>query len=213
MPFAHHCHCSYLKILAIILTVLTICFTATVAVQAAAGNTVRLRLVDANNSPVSRISLSAWQVNGPSAQATVYTGLDGTALLTLPPGKYYFTGDITNLKARAIYTRGLHNTNETTFYFISKPVVLGNKPENIVLTIDSADYINIVDIAKLQGFQLHISQKELGITANIRLGARHNSLRLYLPLRKEYIIQQVAGLSHMQWPIYATPGSQFILPY
>lgn len=213
MPFANRGHGFSGKITALILTILVICLTPAIAAQAAAGSSVRLRLVDVNNSPVARISLSAWPVNAPAAQATAATGPDGAALLDLPPGKYYFTGDVTELKTRAIYTKGLPNTKETTFYFISKPVVIGNKPETLVLTVDSAEYINIVDIAKLQGFQLHISQKELGITANIRLGARHNCLRLYLPLRKEYIIQQVAGLSHMQWPIYATPGSQFILPY
>lgn len=200
------------KIRYITIAVVTICFVQNPLVQAA-GNTVRLRLFDANKSPIARISLTAWQVNNTNAQGVVCTGLDGTVLFNLPPGQYYFTGNITELKTRTIYAKGLKNSNETTFYFISAPVIINNKPENVAFTIDSANYINITDIARLHGFKLHISQKDLGIGASIHLGADHNNLRLYLPLRMQYIVQQAEGISHMQWPIYAAPGAQFILPF
>jgi hypothetical protein len=66
MPFANHGHCFYLKIIATVLTILTVCFTTTGVAQAADGNSIGLRLVDVGNSPVARVNLSAWQVNAPS---------------------------------------------------------------------------------------------------------------------------------------------------
>lgn len=197
------------RILSFILTILFVYLLQGSVGQATAKNNVALRLVDVNMNPIAHVRLTAWRTNVFSPQNSAYTGLDGIASLKLPPGQYYFTGDITKLKNRAPYIDGLNNLATTTLYFISKPFSISNNKEFIALKIDSADYINLVDIAGIKGFQVHISQSDLGIETNVCLKANHNWLKLYLPTRMQYTIQNIDGILHMQWPIYAAPGLQF----
>jgi hypothetical protein len=201
--------CQSSRILSFILTVLLVYVFHGSVVQATANNNISLRLVDVNTKPIAHILLTAWRTNILSPQSSGYTGLDGKTSLKLAPGQYYFTGDITELKSRAPYAAGQNNLNMTTFYFISKPFIVSDNSECIELAIDSASYINLVDIAGIKGFQIQISQRDLGIETNVRLNANHNWLKLYLPTRMQYTIQKVDGILHMQWPIYAAPGLQF----
>lgn len=197
------------RILSFILTILFVYLLQGSIGQATAKNNVSLRLVDVNMNPIAHVRLTAWRTNAFSPQKSAYTGLDGITSLNLPPGQYYFTGDITKLKNRAPYIDGLNNLNTTTLYFISKPFSISDNIEFIALKIDSANYINLVDIAGVKGFQVHISQSDLGIETNVCLNANHNWLKLYLPTRMQYTIQKIDGILHMQWPIYAAPGLQF----
>lgn len=197
------------RILSFILTILFVYLLQGSVGQATAKNNVALRLVDVNMNPIAHVRLNAWRTNAFSPQKSAYTGLDGITSLKLPPGQYYFTGDITKLKNRAPYNDGLNNLATTTLYFISKPFSINDNIEFIALKIDSADYINLVDIAGIKGFQVHISQSDLGIETNVCLKATHNWLKLYLPTRMQYTIQKIDGILHMQWPIYAAPGLQF----
>lgn len=197
-------------LLAVVITILAIYSFQSPVVQAAVDNNISLRLVDIDNNPVARVNLKACRVNASYVQAEGCSDINGMIALKLPPGQYYFTGDITGLNNNPDYTAGLKNYNMATLYFISKPVAIGGNSGIIVLAIDNASYINIADIAGSKGFQVHVSQKKLGIETNVRLGANHNSLRLYLPTRMQYTIQQVGAL-YLQWPIYAAPGLQFII--
>lgn len=197
------------RILSFILTILFVYLLQGSIGQATAKNNVALRLVDVNMNPIAHVRLTAWRTNAFSPQNSAYTGLDGITSLKLPPGQYYFTGDITKLKNRAPYIDGLNNLATTTLYFISRPFSISDNIEFIALKIDSANYINLVDIAGIKGFQVHISQSDLGIETNVCLNANHNWLKLYLPTRMQYTIQKVDGILHMQWPIYAAPGLQF----
>ena len=199
------------KVLLIVITLLGISSFPNSAVQAAANNTIQLRLLDVNANPIFHVRLTAWRVNSSHSQDSGNTGANGTASLHLPPGQYYVTGDITALKNRTAYAAGLKNNNTTTIYFISSPIIIGESTGIITLTIDNASFINIADISGRKGFQVHISQRDLGIETNVGVAANHNWLRLYLPIRMQYTIQQVEGILHLQWPIYAAPGLQFIL--
>ncbi len=213
VPLINSYHSIYVKLVIITMIGLITYFAPSPVIAATTSNIILIRLVDANNNPIARVGLTAWWDNTACSQAFGYTGKDGVASLNLPPGQYYFTGDVTELRNRAVYTKDMQNMNGTTFYFISKPISINEKTENIIVMIDNTNYINIVDLAGLQGFQVHIRQKDLGISTNIHVRPQHSCLRLYIPQRMQYIIEQVEGISHMQWPIYATPGSQFILPF
>lgn len=175
---------------------------------AAAHVPVALSLLDVNNRPVAHIRLAVWRINIPAPQAFVWTDAGGNASLTLEPGQYYVTGDITALKSLTPY--GANRKNDTTtLFFISKPYTVTWRPTAIDLRIDSKSYISLVDIAGKRGFQVHISQKKTGINTLIRLNANHDCLRLYLPTRLPYTIQNADGALQIEWPVYAAPNQQF----
>ncbi|MBP2664084.1 MAG: hypothetical protein H6Q71_2032 [Firmicutes bacterium] len=180
-------------------------------VEAVASNMIQLQLLDLNATPIPHMRLTAWRINTSHPQNSGYTGTSGTALLHLPPGQYYVTGDITALKNRTTYAAGLKNNHTTTLYFISTIFSVDENTGTMALTIDNTSYIDIADISGVKGFQIHLSQRNLGIETNVSTAGNHNWLRLYLPTRMQYTIQQVEGILHLQWPIYAAPGLQFIL--
>ncbi|AJQ25910.1 hypothetical protein [Pelosinus fermentans] len=180
-------------------------------IEAAANNMIPLQLLDLNANPLSHVRLTAWRINTSHSQDSGHTGASGTALLHLPPGQYYVTGDITTLKNQTAYAAGLKNNHTTTLYFISTIFTVSENTKMSTLTIDNTNYIDIADISGVKGFQIHLSQRNLGIETNVSIAGNHNWLRLYLPTRMQYTIQQVEGILHLQWPIYAAPGLQFIL--
>jgi hypothetical protein len=197
------------RILSCILTVLLVYSLQGSVVQTAAKNNTSLRLLDVNTNPIAHVHVTALRTSTHSPQSSGYTSLDGITSLELTPGEYYFTGDISELKNRAPYAADVKNLKMTTLYFISKPFIISNSSGLIDLTIDSKSYINLVDIAGVKGFHVHISQEDLGIETTVRINANHNWLRLYLPTRLQYTIQKADGFLPMQWPIYAAPGLQF----
>lgn len=197
------------KILIIIIFVLS--FLPASSVEAIGSNMIQLQLLDMNANPIPHLRLTIWRINTSHSQDTGHTGASGTVLLYLPPGQYYVTGNITALKNRTTYAAGLKNNHTTTLYFISTIFTVDENTRTMALTIDNTSYIDIADISGVKGFQIHLSQKNLGIETNVSTAGNHNWLRLYLPTRMQYTIQQVEGILHLQWPIYAAPGLQFIL--
>ena len=167
-------------------------------------------MVDDNGGLITNVRLAARQAGGHEIRAHGKAGKDGMISMMLPPGRYYFTGEVPVLASNPAYRINLKGRQKIMFYYISPPVEILEKAGEITLTISSANYIDVADIAGNRGFKIHITQHELGINTGLYAHGDATWLRLYLPMYKTYHLANPEGILHLKWPVFVTPGLQFV---
>jgi hypothetical protein len=170
-----------------------------------------VHLVDNTGSLIKNVQLSARHAGSNYVRNHSETKETGIALMILPPGRYYFTGNVSILNSRVPYFTKINSNHTMMFYYISEPVEITGNTREITLTINSADYIDVADIAGAKGFKLHVEQAELGINTVINVHSSSNGVRLFLPMRKTYNFANQQDVFPLEWPVHATPGLHFVL--
>lgn len=173
-------------------------------------NPTAVRLVDDSGDLITNVRLAARQVGGYEIRTHGKSGKDGMIPMNLPPGRYYFTGEVSVLQSNPAYRTNLKGRQKMMFYYISPPVEITEKAGEITLTISSVNYIDLADIAGNRGFRIHITQQELGISTDLHAHGDSTWLRLYPPMYKTYDLANPEGVLHLKWPVFVTPGLQLV---
>lgn len=172
---------------------------------------IALRLVDGNGNLVTSVKLSARYAGGNKVQSHGKADKTGIIWIKLPPGRYYFTGDVSILNFSPVYSANFNGSRKMMFYYISEPIDITESTSEITLTINSANYVDVADIAGRNVFKLHVNQDELGINTDIDVRSTSDGVRLYMPMRKIYEFGNTEGVCHLKWPVYAAPGLLVVL--
>lgn len=176
----------------------------------AAAFPVAVSLVDDNGATLAGVKLSAKHAGSDRVQDSGKPGESGRILMSLPPGRYYFTGDVSVLNVRPAYSANFKIRQKMMFYYISESLDITENTGDITLKINSANYFDVADIGGEKNFSLHVTQSELGINATIRVRGSSNGVRLFLPMHKQYTFANLEAILHLKWPVYVTPGLQFV---
>lgn len=176
-----------------------------------AANPVAVSLLDDSGARIANVRLAA-RIAGIDRPQDAYESQEnsGRIVMNLPPGRYYFTGDVSVLNASPVYSANFKIHTKTMFYYISEPMDIAGDTREITLKVSSAKYIDVADIAGARNFSLHIHQAELGIDTTVDVHGSPNGVRLFLPVYKHYTFANLAAVLHLKWPVYVTPGLHFV---
>lgn len=171
---------------------------------------VIVRLVDENGIAITSVKLTARYASSNKVCQHGETDNTGMIQMSLPHGKYYFTGDISTLNFRMPYFINIKGNDKMMFYYISEPLEITGGTKEIALTVNSGDYVDVGDIAGDKNFILYVYQGKLGINTFINVHSSANGVRLFLPMRKNYYFANQSNVLSLKWPVYATPGLRFV---